>query len=48
MSRFFERQGVGYHETEIAPNLFAFSIDPQRALEEYLLHADQGEAASTT
>src|SRR4030095_29106 len=37
MSRFFERQGVGYHETEIAPNLFAFSIDPQHALEEYLL-----------
>jgi anion-transporting ArsA/GET3 family ATPase len=36
MSRFFERQGVGYHETEISPNLFAFSIDPQRALEEYL------------
>ena len=33
----FERQGVGYHETEIAPDLFAFSIDPQRALEEYLL-----------
>jgi anion-transporting ArsA/GET3 family ATPase len=37
MSRLFEHQGVGYHETEIAPNLFAFSIDPQRALEEYLL-----------
>src|ERR671923_2328497 len=37
MSRFFERQGVGYRETEIAPNLFTFSIDPQRALEEYLL-----------
>jgi anion-transporting ArsA/GET3 family ATPase len=37
MSRVFERQGVGYHETEIAPNLFGFSIDPQRALEEYLL-----------
>ena len=37
MSRFFERQGVGYHEAEIAPNLYAFSIDPQRALEEYLL-----------
>jgi anion-transporting ArsA/GET3 family ATPase len=37
MSRLFERQGAGYHETEIAPNLFAFSIDPQRALEEYLL-----------
>jgi anion-transporting ArsA/GET3 family ATPase len=37
MSRFFERQGVGYHEAEIAPNLYAFSIDPQRALEEYLM-----------
>src|SRR5213593_2769068 len=37
MSRFFARQGVGYPEIEIAPNLFAFSIDPQRALEEYLL-----------
>jgi anion-transporting ArsA/GET3 family ATPase len=37
ISHLFERQGVGYHETEIAPNLFAFSIDPQRALEEYLL-----------
>jgi anion-transporting ArsA/GET3 family ATPase len=37
MSRFFDRQGVGYRETEIAPNLFAFSVDPQRALEEYLL-----------
>jgi anion-transporting ArsA/GET3 family ATPase len=37
MSRFFERQGVGYHEAEISPNLYAFSIDPQRALEEYLL-----------
>jgi anion-transporting ArsA/GET3 family ATPase len=37
MSQVFERQGVGYHETEIAPDLFAFSIDPQRALEEYLL-----------
>jgi anion-transporting ArsA/GET3 family ATPase len=37
MSRMFQRQGVGYHETEIAPDLFAFSIDPQHALEEYLL-----------
>jgi anion-transporting ArsA/GET3 family ATPase len=37
MSRLFHHKGVGYHETEIAPNLFAFSIDPQRALEEYLL-----------
>lgn len=37
MSRVFHREGVGYHETEITPDLFAFSIDPQRALEEYLL-----------
>jgi anion-transporting ArsA/GET3 family ATPase len=36
IARVFQRQGVGYHETEIAPELFAFSIDPQRALEEYL------------
>jgi anion-transporting ArsA/GET3 family ATPase len=36
MSSVFQTQGVGYHETEIAPGLFAFSIDPQRALEEYL------------
>jgi anion-transporting ArsA/GET3 family ATPase len=36
IARVFQRQGVGYHETEIAPQLFAFSIDPQRALEEYL------------
>jgi anion-transporting ArsA/GET3 family ATPase len=37
ISRLFHGQGVGYHETEIAPRLYAFSIDPQRALEEYLL-----------
>ena len=37
MSRMFQHEGVGYHETEIAPDLFTFSIDPQRALEEYLL-----------
>jgi anion-transporting ArsA/GET3 family ATPase len=37
VSQMFERQGAGYHETEIARDLFAFSIDPQRALEEYLL-----------
>jgi anion-transporting ArsA/GET3 family ATPase len=36
ISSLFERKGVGYHEVEIAPRLFAFSIDPQRALEEYL------------
>jgi anion-transporting ArsA/GET3 family ATPase len=37
MSKVFHGQGVGYHETEVADDLFAFSIDPQRALEEYLL-----------
>jgi anion-transporting ArsA/GET3 family ATPase len=36
ISTLFERQGVGYHEVEIAPRLSVFSIDPQRALEEYL------------
>jgi anion-transporting ArsA/GET3 family ATPase len=36
ISQVFQGQGVGYHETQIADNLFAFSIDPQRALEEYL------------
>jgi anion-transporting ArsA/GET3 family ATPase len=37
MSQLFEHQGVGYHETEIAPDLYGFSVDPQRSLEEYLL-----------
>jgi len=37
MSSVFHTEGVGYHETEIAEDLYAFSIDPQRALEEYLL-----------
>jgi anion-transporting ArsA/GET3 family ATPase len=36
MSSVFHTKGVGYHEMEIAKDLFAFSIDPQRALEEYL------------
>ena len=36
MSSVFHDEGVGYHETEIAEDLYAFSIDPQRALEEYL------------
>ena len=36
MSRLFEHQGVGYHEREIVPDLYGFSVDPQRSLEEYL------------
>ncbi|MGZ4173834.1 MAG: ArsA family ATPase, partial [Solirubrobacteraceae bacterium] len=36
MSQVFRREGVGYSETELAPRLFAISIDPQRSMEEYL------------
>jgi anion-transporting ArsA/GET3 family ATPase len=36
MSRAFHREGVGPHETELADRLYAISIDPQAALEEYL------------
>jgi anion-transporting ArsA/GET3 family ATPase len=35
MSRVFEREGVGSEETELAPNLWAITIDPGRALEEW-------------
>src|SRR5437868_9611542 len=37
MSKLFHRQNVGYHETQIGENLYGFSVEPQRALEEYLL-----------
>lgn len=37
MSRAFHRQGIGVHETELADNLWAVSIDPQKAMEEYLV-----------
>ena len=36
MSRVFRGEGVGFEETELAPGLAAISVDPQRALEEYL------------
>ena len=36
MSRVFRHEEVGYEETELAPNLHAISIDPERAQEEYL------------
>src|SRR5919201_2141975 len=36
MSQAFRREGVGYSETELAPRLYAISIDPQRSMEEYL------------
>jgi anion-transporting ArsA/GET3 family ATPase len=36
MSRAFRREGVGYSETELRDNFWAMSVDPQRALDEYL------------
>jgi anion-transporting ArsA/GET3 family ATPase len=36
LSRAFRREGLGYSEAQLAPNLFGMSIDPQRALDEYL------------
>ena len=37
MSGLFHKQKVGYHETQIAENLYGFSVDPQRSLEELSL-----------
>ena len=38
MSRLFDQGGpIGYHATPVYPGLDAFSIDPQKALEEYLV-----------
>jgi len=37
MSHVFSREGIGYSETELAPNLHAMSVNPQHALEEYLV-----------
>jgi anion-transporting ArsA/GET3 family ATPase len=36
VSRAFKREGVGFHEAELAPSLYAISIDPQESLEEFL------------
>jgi anion-transporting ArsA/GET3 family ATPase len=36
-SRMFKRAEVGFHEVEMAPNLWAISIDPDESLREYLL-----------
>src|ERR1700710_1090015 len=36
MSRAFRREGLGYKEAELSKNLFGMSIDPERALKEYL------------
>jgi len=36
-SRVFKKGEVGFHEVEVADNLFAISIDPDESLREYLL-----------
>jgi anion-transporting ArsA/GET3 family ATPase len=36
MSRAFRREGIGYSEAELADNFFGMSINPERALKEYL------------
>jgi anion-transporting ArsA/GET3 family ATPase len=36
VSRAFHREGVGPKETELADGLYAISVDPQRAMKEYL------------
>jgi anion-transporting ArsA/GET3 family ATPase len=36
VSRVFRREGLGYSEAELTDNLFGISVDPERALKEYL------------
>jgi anion-transporting ArsA/GET3 family ATPase len=36
VSRVFRRDGLGYSEAELADNFYGMSIDPERALKEYL------------
>jgi anion-transporting ArsA/GET3 family ATPase len=36
-SRFFEHAEVGFHEVEMAENLWAISIDPDESMREYIL-----------
>jgi anion-transporting ArsA/GET3 family ATPase len=36
VSRVFRREGLGYSEAELSDNLFGMSINPERALKEYL------------
>jgi anion-transporting ArsA/GET3 family ATPase len=45
LSRAFRREGLGYSEAQLAPNLFGMSIDPQRALDEYLAQQIGGKLA---
>jgi anion-transporting ArsA/GET3 family ATPase len=36
LSRVFRSEGLGYSEAQLAPNLFGMSVNPERALKEYL------------
>jgi anion-transporting ArsA/GET3 family ATPase len=36
VSRVFRREGLGYSEAELTDNLFGMSVNPERALKEYL------------
>src|SRR5437764_5241478 len=36
LSRAFRREGLGYSEARLAPNLWGMSVNPERALKEYL------------
>ena len=36
-SRVFRRAEIGFHEVEVADNLWAISVDPDQSLREYLL-----------
>lgn len=46
VSRVFRREGLGYTEAELAPNFHGMSIDPERALSEYLGQQVGGALAS--
>jgi anion-transporting ArsA/GET3 family ATPase len=37
VSKSFRHAGAGYSETELAPNLYGISIDPDKSLEEFLV-----------
>jgi anion-transporting ArsA/GET3 family ATPase len=45
VSRVFRREGLGYSEAELAPNFYGISIDPERALNDYLAQQVGGALA---
>ena len=46
LSRAFQREGVGYEEAELEDGLFGISVDPERALKEYLSQQVGGALSS--